>query len=57
MILGRLRAADLKENYPKWRFVLKEITYLGYFITKEGNKPNPKKVQGIMDMGRSATNT
>ena len=36
---------------------LKEIPYLGYVITREGIKPDPKKVQGIMDLGRTVTNT
>ena len=45
-----LRAAGLKYNYPKWSFGLKKIPYLGYVITWEGIQPNPKKVQGIMDL-------
>jgi hypothetical protein len=34
-----------------------EVEYLGYIITKEGIKPDPKKVQGIMDMARPTTTT
>ena len=55
IIFCRLRSADLKVNAPKCSFGLKEITYLGYVITREGNKPDPKKVQEIMDLGRPAT--
>ena len=46
---------SLKINFPKCSFGLKEITYLGYVITREGIKPDPKKVIGIMDLRRSAT--
>ena len=35
-IFGRLRAAGLKDNAPKWSFSLKEIPYLGYVIKNEG---------------------
>ena len=51
-IFDRLRAKGLKLNHPKWIFGLKDITYLVYIITREGIKTNPKKVQGIMDLGR-----
>ena len=44
IIFGRLRAAGLKGNAPKWSCGLKEITYLGYVITREYIKPDPKKV-------------
>ena len=57
IILGRLRAAGLKANSPKCSFGLKEIPYLGYVITREGIKPDPNKVQGIMYLVRSATTT
>ena len=33
-------------------FCQPEIEYLGYIITKEGVKPQPKKVQAILDMQR-----
>ena len=51
----RLRAAGLKVNATKCRFGLKEIPYLGYVITREGNKPYPKKVKGVMYLGQAAT--
>ena len=55
MIFSRLRAAGLKVNATKYSFGLKEIPYLGYVITREGIKPDPRKVQGIMDIGQPAT--
>ena len=57
MIFARLRASGLKVNAPKCSFGLNEILHLGYIITKEGIKPDPKKVQGIMALGRPATTT
>ena len=40
----RLRGAGLKVNAPSCSFGLKEILYLVYVITREGIKPDPKKV-------------
>ena len=57
MIFGRLRASGIKGNAIKFSFGLKDIPYLGHAITREGIKPNPKKVQGIMDIGRLTTTT
>ena len=51
IIFGRMRAAGLKVNAPKCSLRLKEIPYLGYLITRGGIKPDPNKVQGIMDLG------
>ena len=34
-----------------------EIPYLGYAIEREGIKPDPQKMQGIMDLGRPSTTT
>ena len=48
---GILRAAGLKVNATKRSFGLKEIPYLGCVIIRENIKPDPKKVQGIMDLG------
>ena len=57
IIFSRLRAADLKVNAPKCSFGLKEIPYLGYVTTREGIKPDPNKVQGILDLGQPVTTT
>ena len=42
-VLTRLRDAGLKVNAPKCTFCAKEIEYLGYILTTEGIKPQPKK--------------
>ena len=52
-----MRSASLKVNDPKFSFRLKEIPYLGYVITREVIKPDPKKVKGIMDLRQPATTT
>ena len=57
IIFSRLSAVGLKCNAPKCIFGLKEIPYLGYVITREGIKPDLKKVQGIMDLVRPSTTT
>ena len=54
MIFGRLRAAILKDNETMCSFGLKDIPHLGYVIPREGIKPDPMKVQGIIDIGRLA---
>ncbi len=44
-MLTRLRDAGLKVNAAKSLFCAHEIKYLGYILTKEGIKPQPKKMQ------------
>jgi hypothetical protein len=49
-LLTRLRDAGLKVNAAKSSFCAHEIEieYLGYILTREGIKPQPKKVQAIL---------
>ncbi len=47
-VLTRLRDAGLKVNAAKASFCAREIEYLGYILTREGIKPQPKKVQAIL---------
>ena len=53
----RIQAAGLKVNAKKCSFGLAEIPYLGYIITRQGIKPDPKKIQGILDLERPKTTT
>ena len=46
-VFGRCQKAGLKMNAEKCRFGLNEIDYLGYIVTPNGIKPNPKKIQAI----------
>jgi hypothetical protein len=47
-VLTRLCNAGLKVNSAKSLFCAHEIEYLGYILTREGIKPQPKKVQAIL---------
>jgi hypothetical protein len=47
-VLTRLRDARLKVNGAKSLFCAHEIEYLGYILTREGIKSQPKKVQAIL---------
>jgi hypothetical protein len=47
-LLTRLRDAGLKVNAAKSSFCAYEIEYLGYILTRDGIKPQPKKVQAIL---------
>jgi len=47
-VLRRLRRAGLKVNATKLFFCTHKIEYLGYILTREGIKPQPKKVQAIL---------
>jgi hypothetical protein len=42
-VLRRLREAGLKVNAVKSHFCTHEIEYLGYILTREGIKPQPKR--------------
>jgi hypothetical protein len=44
----RLRNAGLKVNAAKLFFCMKETEYLGYILTRDRIKPQPKKVQAII---------
>ena len=46
-ILKRLRDASLKVNAKKSSFGRHELEYLGYWVTREGVQPVPKKVEAI----------
>ncbi|GFH61806.1 hypothetical protein CTEN210_18281 [Chaetoceros tenuissimus] len=54
-IFQRFENAGLKVNASKCSFGLQEIPYLGYIISKEGLRPDPKKVQGIVDLHKPQT--
>ncbi len=47
-VLTRLRDARIKVNAAKSSFCAHEIEYLGYILTREGIKPQPKKKQTIL---------
>jgi hypothetical protein len=47
-VLTRLREAGLKVNGAKSSFRAHKIEYLGYILTRDGIKPQLKKVQAIL---------
>jgi hypothetical protein len=47
-VLTRLRDAGLKVNVAKSSFCAHEIEYLSSILTREGIKPQPKKVQATL---------
>ena len=49
--------ANLKLNAEKCSFGLNEIDNLGYIVTPEGVKPNPKKIKAIQALERPTTVT
>jgi len=49
-VLAKLKNAGLKVNVNKSNFCQSEIEYLGYLITRNGIKPQPKKVEAIHNM-------
>ena len=55
VIFDILRASGMKFNVPNCTFVVNDIPYIDYVITQYGIKPDPNKVQGIMDIGQSTT--
>lgn len=49
-VLEQLRKANLKLQPDKCEFLRKEVNYLGHVITDKGVKPDPKKIQSIVEM-------
>ncbi len=47
-VLTRLHDAGLKVSASKSLFCAHEVEYLGCILTREGVKPQPKKVQAIL---------
>ena len=56
-VFRRCEEKNLKLNANKCFFAVEEIEYLGYIITKDGIRPDPKKVQAIQNMTRPTTVT
>jgi len=54
-VLKRLQKAGMQVKPEKCKWFQSAITYLGFLITREGIKPQPDKIQGILDMQRPTT--
>jgi hypothetical protein len=48
LVLSRLQDVNLKVNARKSNFCATETEYLGYILSRDGIKPQPKKVQSIL---------
>lgn len=46
-IMNRLRAANLKLEPDKCKFLRPEVIYLGYIIDKDGVRPEPNKTIAV----------
>ena len=49
-VLSQLSDAGLKVNAKKLHFAEFEIEYLGYWITRQGIQPLPKKVEPLQNI-------
>jgi hypothetical protein len=49
-VLERAKLRNLKLNKQKSQIKLKEISYIGHVLSKDGVKPDPKKVEAITRM-------
>jgi hypothetical protein len=54
-VLRRLLAAGMQVNAGKCKWFNHKVTYLGFIITRDGIKPQPEKIQGILNMRRPTT--
>ena len=48
-VLQWLKEEKLLKNLNKWTFPPNELVYLGFFISKEGLKIDPRKVKDILE--------
>lgn len=48
----RLTAANLSINLAKSKFCVDEVPYLGYLLSKNGLRPNPERVEAIVNYER-----
>ena len=53
-LLDNCRAKNIKLNKDKFKFKCKEVSFIGHVLSKDGLKPDPKKVEAITKMERPA---
>src|SRR5210317_1750829 len=54
-VFTKLLEAGLKVNMTKSFFCKEELEYLGYWITRDGAQPSPKKVEAILNIAPPTT--
>jgi len=47
-VLSKLREVNLKLNPSKCSFAAKTITFLGHVVSKEGIRPDPGKIEAVL---------
>lgn len=57
IVFQRLKDLNLKIQPDKCEFIKPELEYLGHVVTKEGVKPNPKKIEAVKNFKTPATPT
>ncbi|XP_058445453.1 uncharacterized protein LOC131426604 [Malaya genurostris] len=48
-VATRLRSANLSINLSKSQFCVSEVPYLGYILSRQGLRPNPDRVEAIVN--------
>jgi hypothetical protein len=48
VVFKRLEQANFRANLHKCFFAREELDYLGYWLTRRGLQPQPKKVEAIL---------
>jgi len=56
-VLSKLREVNLKLNPGKCCFAVESIVFLGYVVSKEGTKPDPKKIDAVLHFSEPKTVT
>lgn len=51
-LVGRLRSANLKLQPDKYKFLKREVVYLGHIIDEDGVKSDPKKLLAVKEFPR-----
>lgn len=51
-VARRLKLANLSININKSKFCVSELPYLGYILTPEGLRPNPERIEAILNYER-----
>ena len=54
-LIERLRQANLKLQPDKCEFLKSEVTYLGHIISRDGVKPDPRKLEAVHHFPRPKT--
>ena len=57
LVLERLRWANLTVKPSKCRFLALSVEYLGHVVSQRGVSPNPKLVQGVMNINPREVNS